>query len=137
MAWIDSFTIAGLILSIIGTIKLIEPFILGNKAILKLSSYEDSGAILGMGTVTKYNQEAINNFTKSRNKAFEGISFIFVGFTFQLIPVIIKFIASFFNRVLSLKGILIFSMFILIVDIFILRAMNKRKEQLSSEVEVI
>ena len=85
---ISSISIFGLTLSMIGTATLVKPFIMSNKAIMKLGAYKHSGAVLGKGTETLYNKELIKNFQEARDKSFEGISYIFVGFSLQLIQYI-------------------------------------------------
>ena len=118
---IQGISIIGLILSMIGTTLLVKPFILSNKTIEKICSYKDTGSIWGAKTKTRKNRGLINNFQEARDQSFEGISYIFVGFSLQLIQYI---------PLLEWYNIIIELIFIGLADWIILSKMKKKKELL-------
>lgn len=117
---ISAISMIGLILGMVGTIFLIKPFILADSIITKLGSYNTYGAILGKGKNVEKNEELIKNFKDARDESFRGISYIFTGFSFQLIQYI---------PLREWYWIITELFFVLMLDLLIIgRMKNKNKE---------
>lgn len=82
---VETIGLFGLILITYGAILLVKPLIKSNKEIEAISSYRNSGAILGMGHTIEVNEPLKRNLEEDRDKGFEGAMLIFVGFTLQLL----------------------------------------------------
>lgn len=122
--FINIISIFGLILSMIGSIFLVKPFILSNSAIQKLGEYKQPGTVWGQKEKIEINQEIIKSFQDSRNLSFIGISYLFVGFSLQLIQYLPK-------MDWSLAFIVV--LFVLGIDFFILSKMKKKNKELRKE----
>jgi uncharacterized membrane protein HdeD (DUF308 family) len=117
----STVSIIGLVLSMVGTVFLVKPFILADSIITKLGSYNTYGAMLSKGKSVEKNEDLIKNFKDARDESFRGISYIFTGFSFQLIQYIplrewYWIITEFF--------------FILMLDLFIINRMKNRNKEL-------
>lgn len=117
-------SIFGLILGMAGSIFLVKPFILSNSAIQKLGQYKTKGAILGEGEKVEHNQEIIKSFQDSREMSFVGISYMFVGFSLQLIQYLPKF---------GWAWSFIEVFFVIGIDFWILNKMKKKNKELQDK----
>lgn len=119
--FVNIISIFGLILGMIGSIFLIKPFLLSNSAIQKLGEYKQPGTIWGQKEKTEINPEIVKSFQESRDMSFQGISYLFIGFSLQLIQYLPKM--PWYNAFLvSLGGLL--------VDYFILKKIKAKNEEL-------
>lgn len=125
---VSCISITGLILNMLGAAILVTPFIMGNRAILKLGAYKETGQTVTKGTVTHYNQDLIKSFQEARDKSFQGIFYMFVGFSLQLIQYIPL------DKWYHILGLFFF---ILVVDWGIIQNMKKVNKKLSEEYEVV
>jgi len=74
---------AGLIFNCIGAIVLAKPLLRSKELIDRLSSYEDSRAILDVGTVKKTNEHLKGSLEKDNIFGIIGIALLFFGFLAQ------------------------------------------------------
>lgn len=127
----------GLLISIVGTIKLVG-IVPSNRKILELSSeIEKSGKsniILenDNGTNLIVNKLTLKEHLKSRDNIIKGISLLVTGFMFQIIPAIKDIVNSIFNY-WGLNIFFILSIFALFFNIAIIKKMEKRRIELLSE----
>jgi hypothetical protein len=89
---IEMIGFLGLILATYGAILLIKPLVKSNAEIKAISSYKNSGAILGMEHKIEINKKLKKDLEESRNIAFKGGMFIFAGFIFQVLEKAINLI---------------------------------------------
>ncbi|MEK6946536.1 MAG: hypothetical protein AABX32_02925 [Nanoarchaeota archaeon] len=81
-------TVIGLVFNIIGSLFLAKPLIKSKELIKEITTYEDSGAILGMGTVQKRNPSLIKSLQRDNIFGIVGIILLVIGFLSQLISLL-------------------------------------------------
>ena len=81
-------TVIGLVFNIIGSLFLAKPLIKSKELIKEITTYEDSGAILGMGTVQKRNPSLIKSLQRDNLFGIVGIILLVIGFLSQLISLL-------------------------------------------------
>jgi hypothetical protein len=81
MSWLN---IIGLACNLMGAGLLVKPLLKSKELINEISHYEDSGAMLGMGTTKKKNEPLKKSLELDNILGKVGFTFLIVGFILQL-----------------------------------------------------